>query len=170
MERGREKRRRSGVTLGGISRRNRGEKGKEEGAWRCTTPCDGRRKWGPVLRALERGEGLGAGNGRSQRRWEAVREIGEGARWWGSCVAHARGPAQEEGRKGSRPREKERKWTQPRMNNANFDLNQNFQTDLNLIQLKAGLPVLQKIQNKIWICKKLNKEQLSLLEIFKILI
>jgi hypothetical protein len=56
-------------------------------------PHGGRRKWGPVPHALERGDGLGAGagNGWSQRRRATVGKTREGARWWGSGVA--RGPA-----------------------------------------------------------------------------
>jgi hypothetical protein len=81
-------------------------KGEGGGAWCCAAPRGGRRKSGSVLRALEQGEGLGAGSGRSSRRQVTVRETGQGARWWGFGVARAHGPAQEE--RGAGPGRKKR--------------------------------------------------------------
>jgi hypothetical protein len=79
-----------------------------------------KKRRGSVPHALERREGLGAGSGWSRRRRAAIGETGEGARWWGSGVARARGPAQEE--RGVSPGRKKRSGP-PRMNSVDFDLN-----------------------------------------------
>jgi hypothetical protein len=41
---------------------------------------------------------------------------------------------------------------------ACFAINSNFQIDTNLAQPKDGLPKFKKKSNKIWTCRKLNKE------------
>jgi hypothetical protein len=62
----------------------------------------------------------------------------------------------------------ERKLVGPKKSSDISELFKPFQIWLELIRSKDGLPVIKKFQNKIWICRELNKEQCSLLEIFKI--
>jgi hypothetical protein len=75
--------------------------GRGRGVW-FTAPSGGRKR-GPVPRALEQGEGLGAGSGQCRQKRVTGREIGEGARWWGPVWRVPVG----------RPRKKEKKWAQP---------------------------------------------------------
>jgi hypothetical protein len=71
------------------------------------------------------------------------------------------------GKRGNGPREEKREWAQPKKELQFFYFCLNFKrSQLVLIQrLTSWAP---KISNKILACRELNKEQLSILELFKI--